>query len=196
MSSREARDMPTAWGAQRRGPRTEPEFESLVGTLADELAVVSSRVPRPRPVEEINIRYKSVRRPHDMAGSDGYSLTSNWFLAKIMARCIIAHKISPSQIAVFLYLAGCQRDSYVDQTQQQMADSIGAPRTTVNAALKRLCELNYVRKVRNGRWQVNPRLCFRGNGDKQNDVVTSTRSELLENTFPDGIGPAGFVDAI
>ncbi|MFE0104584.1 MarR family transcriptional regulator [Streptomyces sp. NPDC059009] len=131
-----------------------------------------------------------------MAGQDGYSLTSNWFLAKILARCIVAHKISPTQTAVLLYLAGCQEDSYVNQTQQQMADGIGIPRTSANAALKRLCTLNYVRKVRNGCWQVNPRLCFRGNGDRQNRIVTLTMSEVLDSGFPDEIGPAEFADAL
>ncbi|MFE4874792.1 hypothetical protein [Streptomyces sp. NPDC056682] len=67
-------------------------------SLAGELAGAARELPSRRPVEEINIRYRPVRRAHDMAGTDGYSLTSNWFLAKVLARCIIAHRISPTQL--------------------------------------------------------------------------------------------------
>ncbi|WP_198042084.1 replication/maintenance protein RepL [Kitasatospora azatica] len=177
---------------RRTGPATEPELVSLLDQFGEQLAMDLLGASA-RPVDEVTVKFRPRRASHDMAGSMGYSLTSNWFLAKVLARCIVAHRLSPVEVAVLLHMMGSQTRGELVQTQVEMAKEIGAARSSVNSAIGRLCELNYIRRHRaRGRYDVNPRLCFRGNGDEQNGVLAHVRAEQLASEFPDTIGPEDF----
>ncbi|MGE7439271.1 MULTISPECIES: replication/maintenance protein RepL [Kitasatospora] len=159
--------------------------EQLAMDLAGQVAVPA--------VEEVTVKFRPRRASHDMAGSMGYSLTSNWFMAKVLARCIVAHKLAPVEVAVLLHMMGSQNRGELIQTQVDMARELGVARSSVNSAIGRLCELNYIRRrTQRGRYDVNPRLCFRGNGDEQNGVLAQVRAEKLASEFPDTIGPEDF----
>lgn len=178
---------------RRAGPKSEPALVSMLdrfgGQLAEELADCAGP-----EVEEVTYRLRRRRMPHDMAGSMGYSLTSNWFMAQVLARCIVAHRLSPLQAAVLLHIMGSQSESMFVQKQSALADELGVARTSVNSAIRRLCELNYIRRgPSRGTYQVNPRLCFQGNGDVQNRVLAGIRAEQLASQFPDTVGPQDFI---
>ncbi|WP_331731178.1 replication/maintenance protein RepL (plasmid) [Kitasatospora sp. NBC_00070] len=165
----------------------------MLDRFGEQLAMEIATKPTGPAVEEVTVRFRPRRAAHDMAGSMGYSLTSNWFLAKVLARCIVAHRLSPVEVAVLLHMMGSQNRGQIAQTQVEMANEIGVARSSVNSAISRLCELNYIRRhKKRGLYDVNPRLCFRGNGDEQNGVLVSVRAEKLASEFPDTIGPDDF----
>ncbi|WP_030464243.1 replication/maintenance protein RepL [Kitasatospora sp. NRRL B-11411] len=174
----------------------ESELVSLLDRFGEQLAMDIATQPAGAAVaavDEVTVKFRPRRAAHDMAGSMGYSLTSNWFMAKVLARCIVAHRLSPVEVAVLLHMMGSQNRGQLKQTQVQMANEIGAARTSVNSAISRLCELNYIRRHKQrGLYDINPRLCFRGNGDEQNGVLAHVRAEKLASEFPDTIGPDDF----
>ncbi|MEU3499038.1 replication/maintenance protein RepL [Kitasatospora cineracea] len=171
----------------------EPELVSLLDRFGEQLAMDIATQPAVAAVDEVTVKFRPRRAAHDMAGSMGYSLTSNWFMAKVLARCIVAHRLSPVEVAVLLHMMGSQNRGQLRQTQVEMANEIGAARTSVNSAISRLCELNYIRRHKQrGLYDINPRLCFRGNGDEQSGVLAHVRAEKLASEFPDTIGPDDF----
>lgn len=171
----------------------EPELVSLLDRFGEQLAMDIATQPAAAVVDEVTVKFRPRRAAHDMAGSMGYSLTSNWFMAKVLARCIVAHRLSPVEVAVLLHMMGSQNRGQLRQTQVEMANEIGAARTSVNSAISRLCELNYIRRHKQrGLYDINPRLCFRGNGDEQSGVLAHVRAEKLASEFPDTIGPDDF----
>jgi hypothetical protein len=164
----------------------------MLDQFGEQLAMDLAATSAP-PVEEVTVKFRPRRANHDMAGSMGYSLTSNWFMAKVLARCIVAHRLKPVEVAVLLHMMGSQNRGELIQTQVEMAKELGVARSSVNSAIGRLCELNYIRRrPARGRYDINPRLCFRGNGDEQNGVLAQVRAEKLANEFPDTIGPEDF----
>lgn len=178
---------------RRVRPAEEPDLVSMLDRFGEQLALGIGETTMAPSVEEVTVRFKKRRAAHDMAGSMGYSLTSNWFMAKVLARCIVAHRLSPVEVAVLLHMMGSQERGQLVQTQVEMAKSLGAARSSVNSAVARLCELNYIRRHKTrGRYDVNPRLCFRGNGDEQSGVLAQVRAEKLASEFPDTIGPDDF----
>ena len=186
---------PTALAPRTRRirPATEPDLVSMLDRFGEQLAVDLGEYTAAPVVEEVTVRFTKRRASHDMAGSMGYSLTSNWFMAKVLARCIVAHRLSPVEVAVLLHMMGSQECGRLVQTQVDMAKSLGVSRSSVSSAIGRLSELNYIRRHKlRGRYDVNPRLCFRGNGDEQNGMLAQVRAEKLASEFPDTIGPDDF----
>ncbi|MEV0604645.1 hypothetical protein AB0I82_35845 [Streptomyces sp. NPDC050315] len=147
---------------------------------------------------------------HDMAGDEGYSLSSNWFIKRV-AQLGVARRLSASQIWVFLYVVGCQEKNtgITYLTQQQITDGlneeaarIGArciTRNTVGKCLKSLCDIGWLEQITsggrrvNGQIRVNPRLWFRGDSTAQQEVLfylSPTAPEPPDLTkFPYAIGP-------
>ncbi|MFF7459080.1 replication/maintenance protein RepL [Kitasatospora sp. NPDC008115] len=191
----ERRTAPAGTGPRTRPvrPAAEPELVSMLDRFGEQLAMDIATQAAAPSVEEVTVKFRPRRATHDMAGSMGYSLTSNWFLAKVLARCIVAHRLSPVEVAVLLHMMGSQNRGQIIQTQVEMATELGVARSSVNSAIGRLCELNYIRRhKKRGQYDVNPRLCFRGNGDEQNGVLAVVRAEKLASEFPDTIGPDDF----
>lgn len=52
--------------------------------------------------------------------------------------------------------------NYVTCRQQEIADDIGSDRSNVNRAIKKLRNLNVIRKVRNSNYQINPDYVWKG----------------------------------
>ncbi|MFI5748997.1 hypothetical protein ACIBBE_24395 [Streptomyces sp. NPDC051644] len=204
---------------QPRRPRSIPSlagpsdddsiFNNLIGMLAEQMGQAAEEATAPRSkgrrVRRVSVDYgPDPRTVHDMAGDDGYSLASNWFL-QMMAKAFIANSITKSQIAVFLYVAGGQElnTGIAAYTQQEITDGLnelaaqkpGAKqitRPTVNRAVKALCEYRWLEPAGNGRIRLNVRLVFAGNSLAQHEVLTeiALAHDNDPNAFPHRIGPA------
>lgn len=143
-----------------------------------------------RTTAEIEVTAKiRKRQPHDMFGTAGYSLVSNYFLRRVLPYCLMHNIISKLQGAVLSNFIGRQERALITATQEEVAKEIGVGRTSVGPAIDYLCELNLLRKVKRGHYQLNPRVAFNGNGDEQKDFLTELRALRLENKFPDELDP-------
>jgi hypothetical protein len=76
-----------------------------------------------------------------------------------------------------------------------MADGIGAAQDDRESGPEAALRAQLRQKSPERAMTGQPPSCLKGNRGKQNGVAVATRFELLENTFPDGIGPAGFSNA-
>jgi DNA-binding MarR family transcriptional regulator len=126
-----------------------------------------------------------------MLGEEGYSLVSNYFARYVLPQALTQRLITPLQGAVLSNLIGRQKRGTILATQQEVADEIRAGRTSVGPALNGLCELNLVRRVKRGEYQLNPRIAYNGNGDTQRDLLEELRAMQLKSEFPDKIGLPG-----
>ncbi|MFJ9344734.1 replication/maintenance protein RepL [Streptomyces sp. NPDC101733] len=130
------------------------------------------------------------RAPHDFLGEEGYSLVSNYFLRRVLPYCLAHHIISTLQGAILSNLIGRQKKGKIKSTHAEIAGEIGVQRTSIGAPLDGLCEMNLLRKVQRGVYQLNPRVAYNGNGDEQADFLAHLRAAKLESKFPDELGEA------
>ncbi|MEU4098057.1 replication/maintenance protein RepL [Streptomyces sp. NPDC026673] len=124
------------------------------------------------------------RAPHDMLGKDGYSLVSNFFARHVLPQALMSGRITKLQAAVLSNLIGRQERGLIQATQQELSEEIGAGRTSVGPALNALCEMNLVRKLKRGQYQLNPTIAYNGNGDTHAALLGELRSLDLDG-FPD-----------
>jgi hypothetical protein len=136
---------------------------------------------------------------HRMAGDRGYSLTSNWFV-QVLAQLMIANRRSKSEVAVFLYVAGGQDKGVAHFTQQQITEGLNEfakldpdtrciARSTVNRAVRALCEDGWLEQDGQGRISVNMRAWFKGNSQVQHEVLATRADPADPHAFPNTIGP-------
>lgn len=200
--------------ARRRpgGPRAVPAHASDDVVCDDILSVLGRQLgeaaqtadPRSRrKLKGVTFEYADdARSVHDMAGASGYSLASNWF-TQLLGQLAVANSITKSQLCVFLYVAGGQvaGTGFAQYTQQEITDGLNElavkkdgkkiTRSTVNRAIKALCEYKWVERAGNGKIRLNVTLWFHGNSTAQHDVLAdlATAHDHDPTAFPHQIGP-------
>lgn len=198
-------DPPSRPGLRSVSASSGQEGFDLLTALGQQLGeTVERKKHRGRKLKSVTFEYGTdARGAHDMAGTDGYSLASNWFTQRV-AQLLVANSLSKSEVCVFLYVAGGQQDNgsgITQYTQQEIADGLnrlavktGArcmTRNTVNRAIRSLCENGWLEKPGNGRVQLNIRLWYRGNSAMQQQALEALGRHYgtTENDFPNRIGP-------
>jgi hypothetical protein len=176
-----------------RPRRSTPPVHPVDGTqdtedFARQIAQSIGRVPRNTHEVQVTAKVRS-RMPHDMLGDDGYSLVSNYFARRVLPYCLMNKIITPLQTAVLSNFIGRQDRGLVFATLADIAEEVDVARTSVGGAVTRLCDLNLLRKVKRGVYELNPRVAFNGNGDEQNEFLWRLREQDLEGNFPDELGP-------
>lgn len=175
---------------------------SILGKQLGEAAQTADPRSR-RKLKGVTFEYtEDARSVHNMAGTSGYSLASNWF-TQLLGQLAVANSITKSQLCVFLYVAGGQvpGTGFAQYTQQEITDGLNElavkkngkkiTRSTVNRAIKALCEYKWVEQAGNGKIRLNVTLWFRGNSTAQHEVLAEIASEHDHDptAFPHDIGP-------
>ncbi|MFF2653535.1 hypothetical protein [Streptomyces sp. NPDC058045] len=198
--------------AQRRaGPRPVPApsgehgFDDILVALGQQLGETVEPADRRtrRRLKGVVFEYEhEPRTVHDMAGDAGYSIASNWF-TQLLAQLAVANSVTKSEMCVFLYVAGGQiaGTGLAQYTQQEITDGLNKEaartgarcitRSTVNRAIRALCEYGWLEKHGNGRIRLNVRLWFRGSSTAQQAVLAELDRERGEDkdAFPHHVGP-------
>lgn len=174
-------------------PPAKPPNDSLARLRSGERAQVSGfsamfrdalkEAPAPpSAVSGARIEW-DVRENHDFLGRS-YVLVSQEFLTKVLAPLIAQHRMSAIQSAVLLYLWGRQQEGHIGGvTHKQIAAALSDPgegghkvtRPNVTSAIQKLEEWNLVHRPSRGEYVLNPRVCFRGTGNRQLDAVSEAR---------------------
>ncbi|HBF84944.1 MAG TPA: hypothetical protein DD420_34960, partial [Streptomyces sp.] len=194
--------MPSEEPARRRpgGPRSVPtratddvdvcdDILSVLGRQLGEAAPPAAAPGGRRKLKNITFEYgDDPRSVHNMAGDAGYSLASNWF-TQLLAQLSVANSITKSQLCVFLYVAGGQTrgTGFAQYTQQEITDGLNKiaakkggkkiTRSTVNRAIRALCEYKWVEQAGNGKIRLNVTLWFSGNSASQHEVLAEIAAE-------------------
>ncbi len=105
--------------------------------------------------------------------------TKNFWKCYLMDFLSVLGIIDSKQLDVFIYI--------VDNTQQanntfigtyaKIAKDVGVCRQTIATIMKKLQENNFVKKVQNGVWLVNPNILMKGNDTKRQILLSYYESE-------------------
>lgn len=199
--------------SRKVGPRALPSqaddlgFDDILVVLGRQLGeTIESTQQAPgsrKKLKGVTFEYEQEPRTvHDMAGDQGYSIASNWF-TQFLAQLAVANSVTKSEMCVFLYVAGGQiaGTGIAHYTQQEITDGLNKEakrmgarcitRSTVNRAIKALCEYGWLEKYGNGKIRLNVRLWFRGNSTAQQAVLANLECEHGHDpqAFPHRVGP-------
>ncbi|OKI95049.1 hypothetical protein AMK19_32760 [Kitasatospora sp. CB01950] len=148
---------------------------------------MEQRPPKPgRPVQAAKVDWV-YRAPHQIFGREGYSQVSNDFLSDVLAVLIARHGMSPAQSAVLVFCMGRQRKGRLKATHSAIAKHLGIERANVTRALGTLEGWLMLKRRPNSVLLVNPVICFKGNGDVQEEALAQLRADAeaaLRENFP------------
>ncbi|MFF4344323.1 replication/maintenance protein RepL [Kitasatospora sp. NPDC001540] len=172
----------------RRGKAGESPEPPRTTSLADSFAkAMEQRPPKPgRPVQAAKVDWV-YRAPHQVFGRGGYSQVSNDFLSEVLAVLIARHGMSPAQSAVLVFCMGRQRKGRLKATHVAIAKHLGIERANVTRALGTLEGWHMLQRRSNSVIVVNPLICFKGNGDVQEETLAQLRADAsaaLRQHFP------------
>lgn len=72
---------------------------------------------------------------------------------------------------MFFIIDNLDKENMFHMTQTEVANELGIGRTTVNESFKILENANFLKKIRDGKYQVNPSSVFKGAGKKRMRVL-------------------------
>lgn len=78
------------------------------------------------------------------------------------------------QIDVFIYIAehtNASNNIFLG-SQRKIAEAVGCSKTTVNTMMQKLQEHNFIKKVQDGVYFVNPNILMKGNDNKRQMLIT------------------------
>ncbi|QNE79633.1 hypothetical protein F0344_34830 (plasmid) [Streptomyces finlayi] len=168
-------------------PQLRPLRAATSDTSTDLARLIAEQFGK-GPVHEVRTTVYR-RPPHDMLGTEGYSLVSNYFLRRVLPYCLMHGVISKLQGAILSNIIGRQKKGRIEVTHAEIASELDVKRTSVGHALDALCEKNLIRKVKRGSYELNPRVAYNGNGKEQSEFLAELRALDLGSQFPDRLAP-------
>lgn len=86
------------------------------------------------------------------------------------------------KVAMFL-LSVKDGENFVNLTYEEMVEHTGISRQTITDTIKILIGENFMKKIRNSKYQINPDLAFKGGNKKRmNVLITYDKSKPTEET--------------
>lgn len=87
--------------------------------------------------------------------------------------------IDNKQLDIFIYIAENtqQSNNLFIGTYKKISKDTGASSTTISKIMKKLQENNFIKRVQNGVWQVNPNILMKGNDSKRQILLSYYNSE-------------------
>lgn len=93
--------------------------------------------------------------------------------------------IDNKQLDIFIYIAENtnQSTNLFIGTYKQIAKDVGVSEPTISKIMKKLQQNNFVKKVQNGVYQVNPNVLMKGNDNKRQMLLNYYEEEKPLNTI-------------
>lgn len=91
--------------------------------------------------------------------------------------------IDSKQLDIFIYIVEHteQANNTFIGTYEKIAKDTGASSRTIAKIMKKLQENNFITKVQNGVWRVNPNILMKGNDTKRQILLSYYEEEKAEN---------------
>ena len=105
--------------------------------------------------------------------------TKNFWKCYLMDFLTVLGIIDSKQLDVFIYIVEntSQGNNMFIGTYSKIAKDVGVCRHTIATIMKKLQENNFIKKVQNGVWLVNPNILMKGNDTKRQILLSYYESE-------------------
>ena len=105
--------------------------------------------------------------------------TKNFWKCYLMDFLTVLGIIDSKQLDVFIYIVENtqQANNTFIGTYTKIAKDVGVSRPTIAAIMKKLQENNFIKKVQNGVWLVNPNILMKGNDTKRQILLSYYESD-------------------
>ncbi len=105
--------------------------------------------------------------------------TKNFWKCYLMDFLTVLGIIDSKQLDVFIYIVEntSQSTNTFLGTYTKIAKDVGVSRPTIATIMKKLQENNFVKKIQNGAWLVNPNILMKGNDTKRQILLSYYESE-------------------
>lgn len=105
--------------------------------------------------------------------------TKNFWKCYLMDFLSVLGIIDSRQLDIFIYIVENtnQANNLFIGTYKKIAKDIGCSEATIAKILKKLQENNFVKKVQNGVWVVNPNILMKGNDTKRQILLSYYESD-------------------
>lgn len=105
--------------------------------------------------------------------------TKNFWKCYLMDFLTVLGIIDSKQLDVFIYIVENtqQANNTFIGTYAKIADDVGVCRQTIATIMKKLQENNFIKKIQNGVWLVNPNILMRGNDTKRQILLSYYQSD-------------------
>ena len=100
--------------------------------------------------------------------------TKNFWKCYLMDFLTVLGIIDSKQLDIFIYIVENtnQSNNTFIGTYTKIAKDVGVSRPTISAIMKKLQENNFIKKVQNGVWLVNPNILMKGNDTKRQILLS------------------------
>ena len=105
--------------------------------------------------------------------------TKNFWKCYLMDFLTVLGIIDSKQLDIFIYIAENtnQSNNTFIGTYTKIAKDVEVSRPTIAKIMKKLQENNFIKKVQNGVWLVNPNILMKGNDTKRQILLSYYQSE-------------------
>ena len=105
--------------------------------------------------------------------------TKNFWKCYLMDFLTVLGIIDSKQLDVFIYIVENtqQANNMFIGTYAKIAKDVGVCRQTIATIMKKLQENNFIKKVQNGVWLVNPNILMKGNDTKRQILLSYYQSD-------------------
>lgn len=105
--------------------------------------------------------------------------TKNFWKCYLMDFLTVLGIIDSKQLDIFIYIVEntSQANNTFIGTYKKISQDTGCSSRTIAAIMKKLQENNFIKKVQNGVWLINPNILMRGNDTKRQILLTYYESE-------------------
>jgi DNA-binding Lrp family transcriptional regulator len=105
--------------------------------------------------------------------------TKNFWKCYLMDFLSVLGIIDSKQLDVFIYIVENtnQSNNTFIGTYEKIAKDVGVSRPTISSILKKLQGNNFIKRVQNGVWLVNPNILMKGNDTKRQILLSYYESE-------------------
>ena len=105
--------------------------------------------------------------------------TKNFWKCYLMDFLTVLGIIDSKQLDVFIYIVENtqQANNTFIGTYAKIAKDVGVCRQTIATIMKKLQENNFIKKIQNGVWFVNPNILMKGNDTKRQILLSYYQSE-------------------
>lgn len=105
--------------------------------------------------------------------------TKNFWKCYLMDFLTVLGIIDSKQLDIFIYIVENtnQANNMFIGTYKKIAEDVGCSSATIASIMKKLQENNFIKKVQNGVWLVNPNILMKGNDTKRQILLSYYESE-------------------